>query len=202
MLDIFAHIYDTLFPPHESITRLKNEFRDNFIRHFSPHKFADCIVLSDYANPFIKAAITANKFHDSKKAAMLLSALIEHWLDTLPNKPTIFVPIPLSPARFKQRGYNQVTRVLKNTTITDVKIKELLIRSKETKPQTTLKRAERITNIKDAFIFKEQAADFSAERIVIIDDVVTTGATILTARNTLSVHIPKNCEVICLALAH
>lgn len=202
MLDIFAHIYDIIFPPNESIKRLRNESRDNFVRHFSSHKFANCIALSDYTNPYIKAAITANKFHDSNKAATLLSALIEHWLRTLPDKPTIFVPIPLSSARLKQRGYNQVTRILESSTLTNLKIKELLVRIKETKPQTTLKRAERIKNIKDAFQFREQQIDSSIKRIIIVDDVVTTGATILDARKTLSFHIPKDCEIICLALAH
>jgi ComF family protein len=203
MLDIFSKIVDTLFPLHESVRHLKVETTDNFVRHFSPHRFANCIALSDYNNPTIKDAITANKFHDFEKAADLLSTLVEHWLQTLPAQPTILVPIPLSPKRLKSRGYNQVLRVLEKTQNKNVEIiEDLLIRSKETRPQTSLNRDGRFKNMEEAFIYMSTERKLTGYRIVIIDDVVTTGATMHVAQSTLRMNLPENTEIICVALAH
>lgn len=202
MLNIFSKLYDTVFPPHESVRRLKHEKPEQFIRNFSPHLFAGSVVLSDYSNPLIQAAITANKFHDSEQAAKLLSVLLERWLATIPETKTIFVPIPLSPSRQKERGYNQVTRVLENMSSTRVEMHELLIRIKSTKPQTSLKRDQRFLNIEDAFVFHKTKVELIGCRIVIIDDVITTGATMRAAYNTLALHLPKECKISTLALAH
>ncbi len=201
MLDIFSKLLDTLFPPHESVRHLKVETTDNFVRHFSPHRFANCVALSDYNNPIIKNAVIANKFHDFEKAADLLSTLVEHWLQTLPAQPTILVPIPLSPKRLKSRGYNQVLRVLEKTKNVEI-IEDLLIRTKETKPQTSLNRDGRFKNMEEAFIYMSTKRNLTGYRIVIIDDVVTTGATMFAAENALIPHLPENAKIICIALAH
>lgn len=201
MWNSLLRLYDTIFPPHESVLYLKKETPEGFIRHFSPHTFANSIVLSHYENPIIRAAVTANKFHDNEKAATLLAVLIEHWLATLPEAPTIFVPMPLSSTRRKERGYNQVTRVLEHSRC-QIEIQELLVRNKHTKPQTTLQRDERFKNVENAFTLCKLEVNFSTARIIIIDDVVTTGATMRAAYTTLLPHVPKDCEIICLALSH
>jgi competence protein ComFC len=201
MLNIFSKIYDTIFPRHEMVNKIKDEVPEQFIRHFSPHKFANCIALADYSNPMIRAAISANKFHDDKHAAILLSALLDRWLETSNNLPIIFVPIPLSPERERSRGYNQVTRVLQNLN-TKIEVSEMLIRNKNTKPQTSLRREQRFDNIKEAFIFKQTKIDLTAKHIIIVDDVVTTGATMKAAQDTLSLYIKSDYKITYLALAH
>ena len=201
MQDIFLRFFDAIFPPHESALYLRKETPEGFIKHFSPHTFANSIVLSDYQNPTIRTAITANKFHNNEKASALLAVLIEHWLATLPEAPTVFVPIPLSATRRRERGYNQVTRVLEHSRH-PIEIQEFLVRNKNTKPQTSLQREQRFENVENAFTLCQQDVDFSAARIVIIDDVITTGATMRAAHNTLLPHIPNECEIICLALSH
>ncbi len=113
MLDIFQQLADSLFPPLEAVRLLRPVKKEEFARYYEPHTFQNFIALAEYHHPTIKAAITANKFHDYQKAAILLSVLIENYLNTNTQPNTVFVPIPLSSERARERGYNQVSRVLK-----------------------------------------------------------------------------------------
>ncbi len=203
MLDIFSKIFDGIFPQPESIKKLRAENQKDFIKYFSPHRFANCITLSDYSNPIIKAAITANKFNDYDKAASLLSTLIEHWLNTQPPIPTIFVPIPLSSSRYKSRGYNQVTRILEKIKADNVTIQNILTRDRDTKTQTSLSRIDRFKNVERVFTYSDDYKEMIyPQRIVLVDDVITTGATMFAAKSVLMEKLPSDCELICLALAH
>lgn len=202
MLDIFLQICDLVAPPHESIALLRKENDNTFLRHFSPQKVAHTIVLSNYSSRAIKAAITANKFHNHEKASRLLASLLDHWLHTLPNRPTILVPIPLSKQRLRDRGYNQVARILENLTNKNFETLSLLTRHKETAPQTSLAREERFKNMVDVFSINQHTKDLTGHRIIIVDDVTTTGATLHSALTVLRPNLPPECEVICLALAH
>jgi len=201
MLNILRLILDTIFPPHGCLKRLRAETVEDFGHYLAVQIHAQTTVLSDYNQPAIKAAITANKFHDHQKASELLGILVNDWYINLPTKPTLFVPIPLSKERERKRGYNQVTRILKKVKA-PINIGRLLIRTKHTAPQTSLPRAERLKNIIGAFSYAPHPDLAKCGRVVIVDDVVTTGATLVAARKTLTPHLPENCEVICLALAH
>ncbi|HMO77916.1 MAG TPA: phosphoribosyltransferase family protein [Candidatus Paceibacterota bacterium] len=201
MLNILRLILDTVFPFHDCLRRLQTVTVEDFRRYLTVQAHANTTVLSDYNLPVIRAAITANKFHDHKPASALLATLISDWYKQLPNKPTIFVPIPLSKSREKERGYNQVTRILASVP-EPINIAPLLIRTKHTAPQTSLPREKRLKNVLDAFSYVPHPDLISCERIVLVDDVITTGSTLKAARKTLIAHLPKRCEVICLALAH
>lgn len=202
MLDIFQKISDLITPPHPTIKILRAEKPENFSRLFSPQRINGTIVLSDYTNPIIKAAITANKFHNYDKASLLLAKLLERWLETLPEKPTIFIPVPLSSKRLHERGYNQVAKVLTHIKGENREVIQMLVRTKNTKPQTELTREKRFDNVKDAFSFINYPDVSSEARLVLVDDVVTTGATIYSAKETLQTNISPETEVITLALAH
>lgn len=201
MLNILSLILDFIFPPRDCIKRLQLETKETFKRYLSIQTHAHTIALSDYHLPAVKAAITANKFYNYPKAADLLGILVNDWYKTLPVKSTIFVPIPLSKIRERERGYNQVTRILETVT-EPIIIRPLLIRIKHTTPQTSLPRTERLKNISDAFRYLHYPDIVNFDRVIIVDDVVTTGATLSAARETLTAFIPHKCEVICLALTH
>ena len=202
MLNIFVRYLDVLFPLRSCLRIIEKEDVMHFARHYLLQKTPTYIYLSNYSDTSIKAAITANKFYNSKKAAVLLSSLLDTWFQSSPQIKTAFVPIPLSSKRQRKRGYNQVTRIIESTEGTSRLILNLLIRSKNTLPQTSLSREKRLQNMEAAFSYTKQSIDSSIERIVIIDDVVTTGATMRAAYQALAPHIPKHCSLICLAIAH
>jgi competence protein ComFC len=91
----------------------------------------------------------------------------------------MIVPVPLHPRRQKEREFNQAEvlgRALSRAT--DIPLEtSLLQRTIDTRSQTRLPRAERSKNVRDAFRFRRQKGELAGKRIIVVDDVLTTGAT-------------------------
>lgn len=96
------------------------------------------------------------------------------------------VPIPLHPKKEFLRGYNQSFVIAQGVEdITKIPIvKEGLVRSVFTSTQTKKTRDERWANVKDIFVVKDEKI-FENKHILLIDDVLTTGATLMAAGNKL-----------------
>lgn len=96
------------------------------------------------------------------------------------------VPIPLHPKKEFLRGYNQSFVIAQGVEdITKIPIvKEGLVRSVFTSTQTKKTRDERWANVKDIFVVKDDKI-FENKHILLIDDVLTTGATLMAAGNKL-----------------
>lgn len=92
---------------------------------------------------------------------------------------TVAVPVPLHPDKLKERGFNQ-SELLFRQPLADINIimELVLIRSRFTKPQFGLTAAERRENVQGAFA-AAAGADLSGKRVIIVDDIMTTGATLL-----------------------
>ncbi len=88
------------------------------------------------------------------------------------------VPVPLYPVRRRERGFNQaeeLARMLGKST--GLPVLDVLTRIKKTETQARLRRSERLRNQLNAFDLKS-GFDLRGKRLLIIDDVFTTGATI------------------------
>lgn len=197
---------DFVFPPTKHELQLRAVSNERFIHWYHPHSVHEVMCLSEYQLPEVQAAIAACKFEHSYHGAKLLSSLIDQYLKSLPTKKTVLIPIPLSAKRLRERKFNQVERVLqyaKKPAHYHV-VTNILMRTIETIPQTTLTRAKRLTNITGAFAVQTKNLFYldEIERIIICDDVMTTGATLHEAQSTLIPYLPKNVEVICVAWAH
>jgi len=95
----------------------------------------------------------------------------------------VLVPIPLGRSRLKERGYNQSARIARALAgMAGARVDEgLLARVRETASQTALTPDQREANLRRAFA----AAGPLPERIVLVDDVFTTGATLVSAAKSL-----------------
>jgi len=116
--------------------------------------------------------------------ALIQDELFHNLLKTQP----IVVPIPLSKIKLRKRGYNQSKLLAKSLgKRLGLSVQDLLIRTKETKPQYGLKREEKIVNMKDAFGVNEKIKNKNEKlgTILLVDDVLTTGSTLLEAAKIL-----------------
>jgi ComF family protein len=111
------------------------------------------------------------------------------------------VPVPLHPKKLRIRGYNQAEVIAKGMAFglnTQVSTTHLL-RSEFTETQTRKTRAERVLNVAEAFTLNN-ASELEGKHLLIVDDVVTTGATLEACAQKL-LEIP-NCRVSIAALAY
>ncbi len=96
------------------------------------------------------------------------------------------VPVPLHKNRLKKRGYNQVTKFgieLSNYLKTSY-IENILIRKSASSSQTKKTRLERLTNVEELFFLTDNQF-FYGKHVLLIDDIITTGATIEACANEL-----------------
>lgn len=205
------NLTDWIFPPSKNEAFLRTWSKDDFANLLIVQRIkTDALSLSSYSHPAIQTAVQSAKFEQSLLAASLLGYLVASYLNTLPSKKTLLIAIPLSRARERKRGFNQVARVITYVTKQQPEIiteDNILKRTKDTVPQTTLKRSDRLKNVEGIFVVDKKTLNkiinkHDIRRVIICDDVYTTGATMETARASLAPHLPHRCEFICIAWAH
>ena len=138
-----------------------------------------------YATGFINDMIHNIKYHNQPRLGEELGRRMaeEIPIDEL-GKIDIITAVPLNSVRNRERGYNQSEWICKGLAKAwDVPYQfNLLKRVKHTTTQTDLTAKERKQNMQDAFIMKEAIGSLS---VAIIDDVITTGATLSACASVL-----------------
>jgi ComF family protein len=99
----------------------------------------------------------------------------------------VIVPIPLHPARLRERGFNQAALVADAVAATlGIPIEtEAIQRINATAPQSRLPLAARRANVRGAFGAGPRASEVFGRRVLVIDDVVTTGSTLTSCADSL-----------------
>jgi predicted amidophosphoribosyltransferase len=199
MQDILNKLLDTLFPPRPSQIELRLFNSTNLNNTSGCHEGVFYCV--EYDQPFIRSVIRENKFYNNRYAQVILAEILEDWIQSKQLEDICFLPIPLGKERLHERGHNQVTSILNQTDYTQAK--NVLTRTKETVPQVSLKRQQRLLNVQNIFSCDiEKVSVITAKVIIILDDVTTTGATLNEARATLAPHVPPDTTLLCVALTH
>ena len=119
-------------------------------------------------------------------AKPLATIMVETWMLLTRPEIDLVVPIPLHHEREKKRGYNQAALLVKSFG-SQIKLDtdfEAVRRIRHTRPQVGLSAKARQVNVSNAFWANEKR--IAGKRILMIDDVFTTGATMSAAANALS----------------
>jgi ComF family protein len=150
-----------------------NDTCENCLRY--PVVFDEAKAVFAYEYPVDKL-IQAAKFHQNLAVLKLLGQLMAEHI-TVETLPDVLIPVPLHPSGLRSRGYNQALELAKviarNHNIPlDYTACQCI---KKKRQQATLSGQERRDNVKGIFQVKRVKSHW--QHIVLIDDVVTTGAT-------------------------
>jgi ComF family protein len=164
------------------------------------------VVLGRYTPP-LKEAISRFKFAGHPELAGTFARLLDSELTPLRIAARdLFVPVPLHARRLVERGYNQsalLARALSKRHRAGF-APRLLERTRETEQQARLSRESRSQNVTHAFRLRGQnrrTKDHMSGRVILVDDVVTTGATLSACLAALDAGGVKVLGVIALARA-
>ncbi len=185
--------------------------------------------LYDYRHPPIKKSIWWFKYKGKKRLAKIFAGILyERMLEELSDlsllenfRGFLLIPIPLSPRRYRERGYNQAELICRELCdidnhrsakakasaneeekdVRNFKIEtDVLIKTKETEHQARIKdRRLRLENLSGSFEVRNPEK-IKNKNIILIDDVTTTGATLSEAKKTLKRAGAK--KIIAFTLAH
>ena len=110
------------------------------------------------------------------------------------------IPVPIHPTKYKQRGYNQSVAIAEGLQEhLDIPIHTTaVIRQTPTSTQTRRKRVDRWQAMQGVFAVIDPSA-IRGKHLVVIDDVVTTGATLVSLCETLNAHQPTSIQIIAMA---
>lgn len=148
----------------------------------TPPPLDACVAAVDYAYPW-SHCIGQFKFAQHTEWAYPLATLLRHtpWAEPLLEQADLLVPVPLARQRLGLRGYNQCVLLARALAPEKMHL-DLLLRVQQHGTQADLPRAERLRNVRHAFAANPRHHGQIRDRnVVLVDDVMTTGATLHAA---------------------
>lgn len=151
----------------------------------------------------IGAAIRLYKFYSKERLLRPLAGVMTDFAKREMDfsRYDCLVPVPLYPTRLRERGFNQsllLAQALSDTF--GVQVNQSLARIRPTRAQSRLKTEERAINVRGAFAVKDSET-MAGMRVLLIDDVVTTGGTITECGRALMRAGAATVEAFAIALA-
>ncbi len=157
----------------QKIPTLSDDYLQNLKSEIATPYFDDLIVRFEFS-PIFQQLIHLLKYERFSGVAPILAQSLAEFI---PLNFDLVTAVPLNPSRLKERGYNQSALLARHLSqITRIPFDEsVLKRLRNTPSQTKLSRSERQANVRNAFAALK---DMEGKRILLIDDVVTTGSTL------------------------
>lgn len=205
-------VLDAVLPPRERTLRTKARTVGEIPLSPTVHDLLGTRIttLMEYQNSAVEDLVQSLKYDGSAHAAKLAAQLLADYLReeiasqrAFSQRKVLIAPVPLHSTRARERGFNQVELVLRalpQEFLEETRVAlapSALTRTRETRPQTHLSRSERLSNVAGAFV-APNAALVNKTHIFLIDDVTTTGATLVNAATALR---RAGAEVTLIALA-
>lgn len=140
--------------------------------------------------PPVNLSIYQFKFHNQRSfGSCYAREIMSEYGDVLAGwEIDMVIPVPLHPAKYRKRGYNQAAVLAKELgRILGIPVEEsLLLRIQKTDPQKKLAPGKRRQNLAGAFVVKDKMRKLAqGSRILIVDDIYTTGSTVDEAAKAL-----------------
>jgi ComF family protein len=167
----------------------EQRLEDEYDRNFSSAK-----VIKDFYSRFVfetdktlQFILHSLKYQKKFKVGMYLGEILSEGVKTRNWQIDLIVPVPIHHLKKVERGYNQSDYIVKGLS-KSLRIPystTLIKRTRHTESQTKLKMKERAQNVADAFKIRN-AKKIKNKNILLVDDVITTGATIQECAKTLA----------------
>lgn len=144
-------------------------------------------------DPKVRTAVHLLKYSGAEKIADRFGSFIAQKIVSDPklSMSDVIIPVPLHPARKRERGYNQ-SELISGRVSSELRIRHepgLLKRTRQTQSQTMFDADGRKRNIAGAFAIDERFRGWvGGKRVLVIDDVITTGSTVKECAGVLKYH--------------
>ena len=167
------------------------------------HFFDTARALGSYEG-MLRRAVHIFKYHNKSMLAEPLGSLLSFYGERMlqPQEYDLILPVPLHPRRLRERGYNQSLMLARRLgRVWEVRVSaEALRKHRWTEPQTMLSADARRKNIKGAFSWAGQPP--ADKKILLVDDVYTSGSTANECARVLKKHGAGKVDVLTLARTH
>ncbi len=152
----------------------------------NPPPLDACFAAVTYAYPW-SDCMARFKFRSDTGWASTFASLLRStpWVEPALEQATWVLPMPLSRARLAHRGFNQALLLARRLSPATTR-SDLLLRIRDTPAQAELSRSDRLRNLRDAFAVEPRLAhQLKDRRVVLVDDVMTSGASLHAAATAL-----------------
>lgn len=167
------------------------------------HEYNQGVAVYQYTKG-IKQSVYQYKYKNKREYAIFYGQEIYDRCSDIINawNPEVIIPVPLHISKYKKRGFNQAQLIAKQISEhTNITLEnDILLRCRKTVPMKKLNDKQRLKNLKNAFIINQNIVKY--KRVLIVDDIYTTGSTIDECARALKNRGVEQVYFICLCIGH